>query len=272
MNTRFEQKLNKILNEDSSPSRTSVSDPGKVYKPTNTSTNLSLPDIAKITNSVDNIGDEIYGTPDDSKEYPESDLKPISKRIINIVRKLVTTMALPIYGPVVYVIDKLVPTSMIAELLRDLKYFGDTLIGDAKMKRRLQKAIRTSAVKRLEIKNEKMQQEVIDGLWDGKLEELRYNNPVTGRTDLQGAYSQDDDHHSPHYTGKDGSTLNKLSKWLEREGMTVNLSDVEDAKSALEQIEKKFEERGAGSVSWGSDRYDQEMLRLMKLHVKRLEN
>jgi len=262
MNTRFEQKLNKILNEDISPSRTSVSDPGKVYEPTNTSTNVSLPDIAKITNSVDNIGDEIYGTPDDSKEYPESDLKPISKRIINIVRKLVTTMALPIYGPVVYVIDKLVPTSMIAELLRDLKYFGDTLIGDAKMKRRLQKAIRTSAVKRLEIKNEKMQQEVIDGLWDDKLEALRYNNPVT-----------DFDNQYPSRSSGQSTvpTPNKLFKWLKRKGMTVNLNDVEDVKSASEQIEKKFDER-VGSVSWESDNYDQEMLRLMKLHVKQLGN
>tara|TARA_R110000751_G_scaffold50766_1_gene111905 strand:- start:307 stop:1092 length:786 start_codon:yes stop_codon:yes gene_type:complete len=261
MNTRFEQKLNKILNEDISPSRTSVSDPGKVYEPTNTSTNVSLPDIAKITNSVDNIGDEIYGTPDDSKEYPESDLKPISKRIINIVRKLVTTMALPIYGPVVYIIDKLVPTSMIAELLRDLKYFGDTLIGDAKMKRRLQKAIRTSAVKRLEIKNEKMQQEVIDGLWDDKLEALRYNNPVT---DFDNQYPL-------RSSGQSTVPDDQLFKWLKRKGMTVNLNDVEDVKSASEQIEKKFDER-VGSVSWESDNYDQEMLRLMKLHVKRLGN
>ena len=261
MNTRFELKLNKILNEDISPSRTSVSDPGKVYEPTNTSTNVSLPDIAKITNSVDNIGDEIYGTPDDSKEYPESDLKPISKRIINIVRKLVTTMALPIYGPVVYIIDKLVPTSMIAELLRDLKYFGDTLIGDAKMKRRLQKAIRTSAVKRLEIKNEKMQQEVIDGLWDDKLEALRYNNPVT---DFDNQYPL-------RSSGQSTVPDDQLFKWLKRKGMTVNLNDVEDVKSASEQIEKKFDER-VGSVSRESDNYDQEMLRLMKLHVKRLGN
>ena len=261
MNTRFELKLNKILNEDISPSRTSVSDPGKVYEPTNTSTNVSLPDIAKITNSVDNIGDEIYGTPDDSKEYPESDLKPISKRIINIVRKLVTTMALPIYGPVVYIIDKLVPTSMIAELLRDLKYFGDTLIGDAKMKRRLQKAIRTSAVKRLEIKNEKMQQEVIDGLWDDKLEALRYHNPVT---DFDNKYPL-------RSSGQSTVPDDQLFKWLKRKGMTVNLNDVEDVKSASEQIEKKFDER-VGSVSWESDNYDQEMLRLMKLHVKRLGN
>jgi hypothetical protein len=182
-------ELNEKMNEDISRSRTSVSDPGKVYEPTNaisdneSSVDDKFADVkAKIKNSVDNIGDQVYGTPDDSKEYPESDLKPISKRVINIVRKLVTALSFPIYGPIVYIIDKLVPTAIIAELLKDLKMAGDTLIGDAKMKRRLQKAIRASVIKRLEIKNEKMQQEIIDGKWDDNLEGLRYDNPVTAGT------------------------------------------------------------------------------------------
>ena len=123
-----------------------------------------------------NIGNAVYGQPEGDEEYPDSDSQPVDKKTVNLIRRLIKSMTRPIYGPVVNIIDKFVPTAMIIELLKSLKYHGDTLIGDARMKRRLQKQIRKAVVKRLEIKNANMQQKILDGLYDERLDSLRYGH------------------------------------------------------------------------------------------------
>ena len=83
-------------------------------------------------------------------------------------------MAYPVYGPIVYIVDKFVPTAILIELLKDLKYYGDTIIGDRRKTRRLQKEIRKAAVKRMEINNQDMVQEILNGDWDHKLDQLQF--------------------------------------------------------------------------------------------------
>ena len=131
-----------------------------------------------------NVGDVVFDQPQ-GEEYPDSDSQPVDKKTVGLIRKLVRLITRPIYGPVVDLIDKFVPTAMIVELLKSLKYYGDTIIGDARMKRRLQKEIRRAVVKRLEIKNADVQQKILDGLYDDKLDSLRYGHMPFGRDEWE---------------------------------------------------------------------------------------
>jgi hypothetical protein len=129
--------------------------------------------------SDENHGDEFYPDPGETEgDFPESDKAPVSAGVVKMIKFLAKATATAALGPIGWIIDNFVPTAFVAELIRSIRMYGDTLIGDMRTSRELTKKLRESVIKRKRIKNKELQDAIISGEYDDKLDELLYSGEV----------------------------------------------------------------------------------------------
>tara|TARA_R110000751_G_scaffold132023_6_gene234450 strand:- start:1688 stop:2251 length:564 start_codon:yes stop_codon:yes gene_type:complete len=174
MNDTFNKRLDLILliNEEMGLLPNQDDDQTKIGGPKPSPGSSSKPP----PESGGNYGDEFYPDPGETEEdFPESDKAPVSSQIVKMVRFLAKALLTTTYGPIGWIIDNFVPAAIITELIRSIRMYGDTLIGDMRASRELTKKLRQSVINRKRIKNQEMQDAILNGEYDDRLDELLYS-------------------------------------------------------------------------------------------------
>ena len=100
---------------------------------------------------------------------------PVDSKIIKVIRTIIKGITYPIYGPIVDLIDKFVPTAILSEVIKTIRLYGDTIVGDIRSKRELQRALRQAVINRKNIINNRHVEAILAGDFDDELEDILYN-------------------------------------------------------------------------------------------------
>ena len=141
---------------------------------------LSYSDKINLDKIPDDIGDKIMPGEKEDRTSPNFELDPFpdtaakepSNKVLSGIKKVLTVLLYPVYGPAVYIVSKFFPTAFLAEMLKTLRFYGDTIIGDARRRRNVQRTLRKAVVAREKEMSDEMEEMIMSGEFDDDLDSL----------------------------------------------------------------------------------------------------
>ena len=141
---------------------------------------LSYLDKINLDKIPDDIGDQIMPRDKEDRTSPNFELDPFpdtaakepSSKVLSGIKKVINVLMYPVYGPAVFLVSKFFPTAFLAEMLKTLRFHGDTIVGDARRRRNVQRTIRKAIVAREKEMSEEMRDAIMSGKFDDDLDSL----------------------------------------------------------------------------------------------------